>query len=199
MFMSFKGGTWMFDGKLVRLREYRKEDIPLRLSYINDPEVLKYLEPGIPYPVTLNEELRWFDSISAFKDTYRFAVETVSDSNYIGDCGINSIDWKNSNAGVSIFIGNDTYRGKGYGTEAMHLLMDFVFSQMSINKIRLQVYSFNERAIRSYEKCGFKTEGVLRQEIFRNGEYFDVIAMGILRNEYNATRVEAKDPSLRSG
>ncbi len=176
----------MFEGKLVRLREYRKEDIPLRLSYINDPEVLKYLEPGIPYPVTLTEELRWFDSISAFKDTYRFAVETASDSNYIGDCGINSIDWKNGIVGVSIFIGNSTYRGKGYGTEAMQLLMGFIFNQMSVNKIRLYVYSFNERAIKSYAKCGFKTEGLLRQEIFRNGEYFDVIAMGILREEYNA-------------
>lgn len=174
----------MFEGKLVRLREYRKEDIPLKLCYINDSEVLQYLEPGIPYPVTLNEELRWFDSISAFKDTYRFAIETVSDSNYIGDCGINSIDWKNRIAGVSIFIGSGAYRGKGYGTEAMQLLISFIFDQMNVNKVRLFVYSFNERALRSYEKCGFRTEGVMRQEIFRNGEYFDVIAMGILRCEY---------------
>ncbi|MGE5677915.1 MAG: GNAT family N-acetyltransferase, partial [Pseudomonadota bacterium] len=85
----------MLEGKTVRLREYRKEDIPIKLSYINDPEVLKYLEPGIPYPMTLNEELRWFEGISAFKDTYRFAVETVGENLYIGDCGINSIDWKN--------------------------------------------------------------------------------------------------------
>jgi len=176
----------MFEGKLVRLREYRKDDLPLKLSYINDPEVLKYLEPGIPYPVTYNEELRWFDSISAFKDTYRFAVETVSGGSYIGDCGINSIDWKNSIAGVSIFIGSDDYRGKGYGTEAMQLLISFIFNQLNINKIRLYVYSFNERAIRSYEKCGFKKEGVLRQEIFRNGEYHDVIAMGLLRCENKA-------------
>jgi RimJ/RimL family protein N-acetyltransferase len=174
----------MFEGKLVRLREYRKEDIPLKLSYINDPEVLKYLEPGIPYPATLNEELRWFDSISAFKDTYRFAVETVSDSNYIGDCGINSIDWKNGIVGVSIFIGNSTYRGKSYGTEAMQLLMGFIFNQMSVNKIRLYVYSFNERAIRSYEKCGFKQEGAFRHEVFREGTYHDSLVMSLLRFEY---------------
>lgn len=174
----------MFSGKLVRLREYKKEDIPLKYSFINDPEVLKYLEPGIPYPVTLNEELKWFESISAFRDSYRFAIETISESHYIGDCGINSIDWKNSIASVAIFIGNSAYRNKGYGTEAMRILLDFTFNQVNINKIRLSVYSFNDRAIKSYEKCGFSVEGVLRQEIFREGKYYDVIAMGILRDEY---------------
>ncbi len=177
----------MFEGKLVRLREYRKEDIPLKLSYINDPEILKYVEPGIPYPVTLNEELRWFEALSAFRDSYRFAIETAADSNYIGDCGINSIDWKNSIASVAIFIGNSACRGKGYGTEAMKLLVDFAFRQVNINKIRLNVYSFNVGAIKSYEKCGFKIEGVLRQELFREGSYHDIIAMGILRKDYDVT------------
>jgi RimJ/RimL family protein N-acetyltransferase len=179
----------MLNGKLVRLREYRKEDIPLKYSYINDPDVLKYLEPGIPYPVTLNEELKWFESISAFRDSYRFAIETMAESHYIGDCGINSIDWKNSIASVAIFIGNGAYRSKGFGTEAMRLLLDFTFNQVNINKIRLGVYSFNERAIKSYEKCGFRVEGILRQEIFREGKYHDVIAMGILRDEYTGAVV----------
>lgn len=183
----------MLEGKTVRLREYRKEDIPIKLSYINDPEVLKYLEPGIPYPMTLNEELRWFEGISAFKDTYRFAVETVDENLYIGDCGINSIDWKNSIASVTIFIGHGEYQSKGYGTEAMSLLVDFAFNESNLNKVRLSVYSFNERAIKSYRKCGFQIEGILRQEIFRNGKYHDVIAMGLLRDEYikkNDTRIQ---------
>lgn len=174
----------MLEGKLVRLREYRKEDINLRYTYINDPEVLKYLESGIPYPLTLNEELKWFETISAFKDSYRFAVEVTESGLYIGDCGINSIDWKNRVASLVIFIGSKGCRGKGYGTEAMQLLLSFVFNEININKARLNVYSFNERAIRSYEKCGFKREGVLRQEIFREGKYHDIIALGLLREEY---------------
>ena len=174
----------MFDGKLVRLREYRKEDIELRLNYVNDPEVLRFLESGIPYPLTLNEECKWFEAISAFKDSYRFAIEAIDCSQYIGDCGINSIDWKNSVASAVIFIGNNAYRGKGYGTEAMQLLLSFAFNQININKVRLNVYSFNERAIKSYEKCGFRREGVLRQEIFRDGKYHDIIVMGLLREEY---------------
>jgi len=174
----------MLEGKLVRLREYRKEDISLKVSYINDPDVLRYLESGIPYPLTLNEELKWFDTISAFRDSYRFAIEAQESSKYIGDCGINSIDWKNGIASVAIFIGNRDYWGKGYGTEAMKLLLSFIFNQTNLNKVRLNVYSFNERAIKSYEKCGFKREGVLREEIFRDGRYYDILALGILRGEY---------------
>lgn len=174
----------MLDGRLVRLREYRKEDISLKLNYVNDPEVLRYMESGIPYPITLNEELKWFDAISAFRDPYRFAIEAVESGQYIGDCGINSIDWKNSVASLVIFIGNKEYWGRGYGTEAMQILLSFTFNQININKARLNVYSFNERAIKSYEKCGFKREGVLRKEIFRDGRYFDIIALGLLREEY---------------
>ena len=174
----------MLEGKLVRLREYRKDDISLKVSYINDPDVLRYLESGIPYPLTLNEELKWFDNISAFKDSYRFAIEALESGKYIGDCGINNIDWKNGIASVAIFIGSKDHWGKGYGTEAMKLLLSFIFNQTNLNKVRLNVYSFNERAIRSYEKCGFKREGVLREEIFRDGRYHDIIVLGILRDEY---------------
>lgn len=174
----------MLDGKLVKLREYRKEDIELKLKYVNDPEVLRFLESGIPYPVTQNEEYKWFEAISAFKDSYRFAIEAVASGQYIGECGINSIDWKNSVASVVIFIGDKAYRSKGYGTEAMQILLSFAFNQININKVRLNVYSFNEQAIKSYEKCGFKNEGVLRQEIFRDGRYYDTIVMGLLREEY---------------
>jgi RimJ/RimL family protein N-acetyltransferase len=174
----------MFDGKLVRLRGYRKDDIDLKLSYINDPEVLRFLESGIPYPITLNEENKWFEAKSAFKDSYKFAIEAIDCGLYIGECGINSIDWKNSVASVVIFIGNKAYRGKGCGTEAMQILHSFIFNQININKVRLNVYSFNERAIKSYDKCGFKKEGVLRQEIFRDGKYYDTIVMGLLREEY---------------
>ncbi|MCX7711455.1 MAG: GNAT family N-acetyltransferase [Clostridia bacterium] len=174
----------MYIGEKVRLREYRKEDIPLRLSFINDPELQKYLVADTPYPMTLREEEKWFESISALGDTYKFAIETLGDKKFIGGCSINDVDWKNSVATVGIFIGDKDYWGNGYGTDAMKTLVSFIFSQMNINKIRLTCYSFNGRAIKSYEKCGFKIEGVLRQEMFKDGRYHDKIAMGILREEF---------------
>lgn len=174
----------MYTGKKVRLRAYRREDIPLRLSYINDCEVQRNLVSDIPYPLTLHEEESWFESISALQDTYKFAIETLEDNHFIGGCSINHVDWKNSVATVGIFIGDKAYRGNGYGTDAMNVLMSFIFKQMNINKIRLTCYSFNIQAIKCYEKCGLVTEGILRQEIFRDRQYYDKVAMGILREEY---------------
>lgn len=170
--------------KKVELREYRIDDIEKAQKFINDSEVKMLLHPGIPYLYTYQDEQKWFDTITATKDVYSFAIETIKEKEYIGGCGINNIDWKNSVVEVGIFIGDKNLWGKGYGTDAMKILIRFIFDQMNINKIKLKVFSFNERGIKSYEKCGFKKEGILRQEIFRNGKYYDDILMGLLRNEY---------------
>ncbi|MDF2531495.1 MAG: acetyltransferase, partial [Clostridia bacterium] len=86
----------MYTGEKVRLRAYKREDITLAQQYLNDAETKKFLMPGIPYLITLEEENKWFESISSFKDTYNFAVETLEESKYIGGCGVNNLDWKNS-------------------------------------------------------------------------------------------------------
>lgn len=174
----------MYEGQKVRLREYRREDIPLRLEYINDPEVGGYLTPDVPYPMTLHEEEKWFESLTAVSDTYRFAIETLEDHKFIGGCSIIGVDWKNSVATIGIFIGSKDHRSKGYGTDAMKVLLNFIFMQMDINKVRLIVYSYNIAAIKCYERCGFRVEGVLRQEIYKDGKRYDKIAMGILKEEY---------------
>lgn len=174
----------MYQGEKIRLREYRKEDTAQALAYINDVEVKRLLNPGIPFLNTYEDEEKWITSLSAKKDEYSFAIETLDTGAYIGGCGINSIDWKNSVAVIGIFIGDKDYWSKGYGTDAMEVLIRFVFEQMNLHKIKLHVYSFNPRAIRCYEKCGFVKEGVLRQEVFRDGQYHDEIVMGLLREEY---------------
>ena len=93
------------------------------------------------------------------------------------------MDWKNSFCTVGIFLGKPFWN-KGYGTDAMKTLVNFIFNEMSLNKIRLFVFEFNKRAVRSYEKSGFKVEGTLREQIFRNGKFYDVYVMGILRREW---------------
>ncbi|KKC30494.1 acetyltransferase [Caldanaerobacter subterraneus subsp. pacificus DSM 12653] len=175
----------LFTGEKVKLRAYRKEDVELALKYINDPEVKRYLTPGIPYPLTLEDEYKWFESLSSSKDTYSFAIETLEDGKYIGGCGINEIDWKNKVAVVGIFIGDKEYWGKGYGTDAMKVLIRFIFEQMNMNRVELYVYSYNTRAIKSYEKCGFVKEGVLRKRMFRDGRYYDEYVMSILKEEFD--------------
>lgn len=173
----------MFEGKLVRLRAVRREDIKNSLEFFGDPEVLKNVRNGIPFPLTEKDEEKFLDGISGMNDTYGFSVETL-DGKYIGNCGINKNDHKNSIATIGIFIGDKKYWGQGYGSDALKLLVDFIFMEMNMNKISLDVFSFNKRAIRCYEKNGFKVEGIFKQDIFRGGEYHDTIAMAILRDEW---------------
>lgn len=174
----------MYTGQKVRLRAYTREDIPIRLSYINDVEIANFLTGDIPFPIMMHEEEKWFESIPSQPNKYMFAIETIDGNHFIGGCSINDVDWKNSVATVGIFIGNKDYWGNGYGNDAMNILISFIFNQMNINKIRLISYSFNKRAIKSFEKCGFVIEGILRKEVFKDGVYYDKIAMGILREEF---------------
>lgn len=175
----------LLEGELVRLREYKQEDVKLAYKYINDPEILLNLGFGIPYPISLEKEQEWFDNQSKNKDTYNFAIESLEDVTYIGGCDIKWVYWKNSTVEVGIFIGNQQFRGKGYGTDAMKVLIDFLFNQANINRIQLSTYSFNQRAYKSFKKYGFKEEGRLRQRMFRHGKYHDEIIMGLLKEEYN--------------
>lgn len=191
-----KESNKMYNGNKVKLRAYCKDDIKLAQEYLNQFEIKKNLTPGIPYPLTLESEEKWYESMADSKDSYSFAIEDLKTGLYIGGCGINNIDWKNSVVTIGIFIGNKDYLSKGYGTDAMKVLVKFIFDEMNINKIKLNVYSFNARAIRCYEKCGFKKEGILRQEIFREGKYYDEIVMGILRKEYENLQESLDKQSL---
>lgn len=175
----------MYTGKLVRLREYNKEDAKLAQKYINEPSVKKNLTPSVPFLICEWEEEKWVQSNSAFSTSnYSFAIETLNDSKYIGGCGINTINWLSRTSEIGIFIGDTNYQSKGYGSDALKILIKFIFNQMNIRKIKLNVYDFNERAIRCYKKLGFKVEGTLRDELFRDGKYYDIIQMGLFKEEF---------------
>jgi RimJ/RimL family protein N-acetyltransferase len=100
-----------------------------------------------------------------------------------------SIDsWVSGTAWVGIGIGDPDYWGKGYGTDALRLLVGFGFGQLNLRRISLNVFGYNQRAVKSYLKCGFKEEGRLRQWMLRGGERHDLIFMGILREEWDAAQ-----------
>lgn len=177
----------MFKGVNINLRAVEKEDIPVLNSLRNEEEVLTHLMSKLPHPVSLHaEELGYEEKC---KKKYRTDAELLiekKDGTVIGKCGTMDTKWKDGETTVHVFTGSDENRGKGYGTEAMKLLISYIFEQMNMNRVKLYVFSFNERAIKSYEKTGFKVEGVLRQELYRDGKYYDVIQMSILKREYEA-------------
>jgi RimJ/RimL family protein N-acetyltransferase len=177
----------MIEGKMVRIRALEMTDIDEIMKWINDPEVIDNLL--MRYPVSKYLEEKWLEKTYDTSDMRNktFALET-KDGVYIGGIGLHKINWENRNAEVGIVIGKKEYWGKGYGTDAMLALLEFAFNHMNLHRVYLQVYDFNLRGIRSYEKCGFKKEGALRDDRFSRGEYHDTVIMGILKEEFEKIR-----------
>ncbi len=173
----------MLRGKKTRLRAVEREDIPLFLRWFNDPEIRQYL--SMYMPVSADEEERWFERQMDRQDARILAIETV-EGVHIGNIGLHDLDWKNRNAQLGVVIGEKAYWGLGYGTDAIKALLRFAFDEMNLHRVQLRVFDFNERAIRCYRRCGFREEGRLRQELYRDGAYHDVLLMGILREEFHA-------------
>jgi len=171
----------MIKGKKTRLRAIEREDIPRFVKWFNDPEVRHYLDRYLP--MSTAEEEKWFEGQLEDRENKVFAIETA-EGVHIGNCGLHRIDWKNRSAELGIFIGEKEYWGQGYGSDAITALLRFAFREMNLHRIHLRVHDYNERAIRCYEKCGFRHEGTLREALFRDGRYHDILLMGILREEF---------------
>ncbi|MBC8449073.1 MAG: GNAT family N-acetyltransferase [Chloroflexi bacterium] len=173
----------MIVGEKTRLRAIERSDIPLFLGWFNDPEVRQYLSMYLP--LSEAQEEQWFERQLEDDSRHVFAIETA-EGVPIGNLGLHSIDWKNRSAVCGISIGEKEYWNQGYGTDAMRTLLRFAFEELNLHRVFLHVYDFNERAIRCYEKLGFRREGRLRQSQFTEGRYVDELIMGMLREEWRA-------------
>jgi RimJ/RimL family protein N-acetyltransferase len=177
-------------GTRIMLREYRRDDLPWIRQWVNDPDIVCHLSDIFLYPHPLESTETFLDSmLDGSSDSRGFVIADITDEAYIGQVNLDAIDWKNRVGRVGIVIGSTEYFGLGYGTEAMRLLIQFAFLEMNLNRLELDVYDFNERAIRCYLSCGFRQEGRLRERQYKNGRYVDVIQMGLLRSDW-----EEKNP-----
>lgn len=173
----------MYEGKLVRLRAFDNSDLMQSLQFSNDYAVMRGASGGILYPSTVDDEARAMGNNTSYTaGEYQFAIETLAERRFIGKCGFVKINWKNRLGELAILIGETGMHGKGYGTDAIQTLCRFGFEELNLHKIKAVVFDFNEAALRCYEKCGFIREGLLKQEIYREGAYHDVVMMGLIRN-----------------
>lgn len=169
----------MYEGALVRLRAFESSDLDANHAFMNDYETLRGMMSGIPFPASFEDERQWLSNQSSYtRGEYQFAIEDF-EGDLVGRCGIIKLDWKNRVAELAIMVGTP-YRHRGYGKEAMELLVSFCFREMNLHRLKVTVFAFNTPAIKTYEHCGFVREGLLREEIFRDGEYRDVVIMGLL-------------------
>ncbi|BBH19555.1 N-acetyltransferase [Paenibacillus baekrokdamisoli] len=172
-------------GDRIVLREYRVEDIVYMRGWVTDPEIVDNLSDIFLYPQTMNETESYLNSVLEKEGDHRgFVIAHRETDIYIGQIDLFRIDWKNRTTEMGIVIGDKEQHGKGYGTEAIGVLQQFVFDRLGLNRLQLEVYEYNQAAIQCYLKCGFQEEGRLRERHFIQGRYYDVLCMGFLRSDY---------------
>jgi len=172
----------MLSGNKIRLRPFEKSDLEKCKQWINDPEIATAVKRVLP--VSMYEHVNWYEKIIVDKARVTFALETIENNQYIGNLGIEHIDWISRKARFWIYLDKAQW-AKGYGTEAVALLLNYSFNSLNLNKIYLDVGSFNNRAIKVYETMGFATEGILREDFYMNGSYVDVLRMAILKRDFS--------------
>ncbi len=173
----------MYQGKSVYLTEYRLEELKDIMDLINDWEIQSTLHPGPISPLSHEDHVDWFhENRKNRSQSHAFAIRTLKDDIYIGRCAYNSVDHKNRFCFIGIMINHKRFQNKGHGTEALSLLINYIFNELNLRKIYLKVFASNERAIHVYKKLGFEVEGVLKKHLFRNGEYIDDLIMAKYRD-----------------
>ncbi len=175
----------MYEGELVFLRELEVFDVDEIIREINNVELRKYMNSIVP--ISAESEKEWIirkNKLMQDGKEYTFAICRKSDGQIIGTTSLFNFNHIIRSAELGIMIYSPKNWGKGYGTDALRVLLNFGFNTLNLHKISLYTFEYNERAISAYKKVGFKEMGRLRDERFWNGKYYDAIYMEILEKEW---------------
>lgn len=177
-------------GKNIYLSPRTIEDAEKYTEWLNDFNTTDYLGRSGKI-MTLEAEKEYL--VNHIKAEASFNIVTLKDDKLIGAVSLENIDHLIRKATLGIFIGDKEEREKGYGTEAINLILDYGFNYLNLNNIKLDVIEFNERAIACYKKCGFKEMGRTRKTIFLNGKYYDKLIMDMLSEEFDKSYIRNKN------
>ena len=187
----------MLLGNRVTLRALHRDDLPLVWAFNNDLAVELAGGGDPPMPQRFEQVVADYDRAAAVggRDNGMFAIE--ADGRYIGSCGLFGADSTAQTVELGIGIGDKAYWGKGYGREAIQLLLDYAFRYRNYRRVWLRVNASNERGLRAYRACGFIEEGRQRDHVYSDGRYVDLVLMGILRTEWESVRTGDLRPTQR--
>lgn len=170
-------------GEKVVLRALSQQDQEMLFELISDPNTEKMIE-GKSFPVSYDDQLRWFNGLQYRDDILRCIIaEKGNEDIAIGTIILSDIDYINGNAEVHIKMANGEMRGKGLGTDALKTIVNYAFRELRLNCVYSQVLDYNIPSQKLFEKCCFSRDGVLRQRVFKDGQYHDVISYSVLSEE----------------
>ncbi len=173
-------------GEKVRLRPVEERDLPLFVRWYTDPDVRRWLHLSDRPEVTLESERQNLEKGRVNPSNLGLVIET-GEGQPIGTLGLINIDPYHRRAELGISIGEKEYWGRGYGSDAIRVALRHAFTEMGLRRAYLITDEDNERGIRCYQKCGFVQEGLLRAHRLRYGQPIDMLIMGVLREEWDAS------------
>lgn len=167
----------------IYLRALELDDYKISVKWRNDDSITNLLG-GSKWFVSMETEKQWVQNAIMQNKDIRLAICTVDKDLYIGNIYLTGIDYLNRKAQTQILIGNRDYWNNGYGTEAMHLLLDYAFNYKNLRRLEAIVLEDNVGSRKMHEKLGYKKEGTLRQSVYKNGQYKNQILFALLKTEY---------------
>lgn len=175
-------------GEKVYLRPLERKDLEGDYrNWINDPEVTRHIDSGA-FPVNDDQLLDYFERNTKDRSTVFFAIVDKENEKHIGNAKLYLIDWVNRKSHRGIMIGDTSYWGKGVGLEVINLISKYAFETLNLNRVAAGSYPGNIGIIKVNERAGYKIEGTIRQAVYRDGSYQDVISWSILKEDYMALK-----------
>lgn len=174
----------MLKGKKITLRPLKIEDAKHTLELRYDVEANKALI-AYPFPVNIENEIEWIENLypKGVREYIYFAIEENSSKNFVGYLSLQKINYINRNGNFGVII-LKKFRGKDYSVEAMKIFFNYIFDQINLRKIKLEVLKENAKAIKIYKDMGFNEEGLLKEHIYQDGKYKDLLLMSLFPEDF---------------
>jgi RimJ/RimL family protein N-acetyltransferase len=177
--------TRKLEGETVELRRHARANYGLYAAWYGDPEIW-HLTSWAPSPLNRPAVEKLFEDRELSPVDDSFAIHVKDEEDPVGVISLMNISDANESAELSVIVGHPDDRRRGYGTEAIELLLRYAFEQLGLHRVGLSAFEFNGEAIAAYEKLGFAIEGRYRQAIKRNSRFHDAILMSIMKGEWQA-------------
>ena len=178
----------LFEGQHIRFAPPDGErDAEIVSKWTHDLEYLRLLSADIAKPLSptqIKKQYEELDKDAEKHSAFNFAIRLKEDDRLIGFARLFRIEWTHGTGSLQIGIGDRNDRGKGYGTEALHMLLRYAFDELNLYRLAASTVEYNAGAIRFFERAGFVVEVRRRQAIQRDGKRWDAVLLGLLRDEW---------------
>jgi RimJ/RimL family protein N-acetyltransferase len=172
---------FMIAGEHIILRAFEREDAERCYRWMNDPNIVRALKSR--YPIAFQNELEWLErAMHSHVNERHFAIERKDDRTHIGNASLHDIDWVSRTSAFGLFIGEPAAWNRGFGSDAIRTLVRFAFDEMNLQKLRINIFDYNDRAKHVLEAQGFVQEGRLRREFYRDGAFHDIVILSVFRD-----------------